>query len=510
MGGISRQVLALLACQAIVVTLLGPFATRSLWSACDPLVPSVQRQRLRNSPGGLRPGSASSGPSDLVIPPVASAVYEISSDLTRCSSSSTHASHQSDSSQRLPVVSGKLPQFEFLCALQCAEDEPALEAALQQWWDSPVEPGIFDEVCRRVGEVTQVMLGVIHLGDVYLKCCSTGSFCNHETKDADMRNWIGILQELAGAVELPTIQFVLNGGDEPFTSKTYFSSVPMLHWTGSTGYWTIPFPNPYHLQEVATGYQPERAGVRDWGQRRSVAWWRGGFTAQTTSYFASRAALPRLRLFRLAKQRPDLFDVAYSEVDDLMDRQWGADAVASAVGPKVGPEFYEPIAEVGLRVKYVINVAGVISSWRLTNILPLGVVLLQQHDETFEHLQPLLEPWVHFVPVREDLSDLIPLLDYLRSHDNLARNIAEASRDLWRRRMRAEDTYCYIYRAMMSIHRVTGQQEIWSRQKLEKEGYRLTVPVQPEGGDQTGQRGEMGAFVPLSARVELGLQRWRQ
>jgi len=515
MGGVSRQVLALLVCEAVVLTLFGPIAARSLWSACEPSVPPSAAPRFRSSTSGHSARSTPSGsPSDLEIPPVPSPIHNISGDLTRCPSITRYALYTSGSprleTHDLGLRGAKLAQLEFVCALQCAEEEPALESALRHWWDSPVEPGIFEEVCRRVGDVTQVMVGVIHLGEVYLKCCSTGSFCNQELEDADMRNWIGMLQEVARFVELPTIQFAVNGGDEPFTSKTYYSSVPILHWTGSKGYWTIPFPNPYHLQEVATGYQPDRAGVTEWRKRRSVAWWRGGFTGQTTSYFASRAALPRLRLFRLAEQRPDLFDVAYSEVDELMERQWGADAVAAAVGPRVGEEFYQPIAEVGLRFKFVINVAGVISSWRLTNILPLGVVLLQQHDETFEHLQPLLVPWVHFVPIREDLSDLIPILDYLRSHDDLARRIAEAARDLWARRMRAEDTYCYMYRALMSIHGLTGQRETWSRQKLEQDGYRLTAAVEPRGSDQTGQRGEMGTFVPLSTRLERGLQRLTQ
>jgi len=41
-----------------------------------------------------------------------------------------------------------------------------------------------------------------------------------------------------------------------------------------------------------------------------------------------------------------------------------------------------------------------------------------------------LKPWVHYVPVAADLSDLMARVEWLRANDQQARDIGQAGRDL--------------------------------------------------------------------------------
>lgn len=64
-----------------------------------------------------------------------------------------------------------------------------------------------------------------------------------------------------------------------------------------------------------------------------------------------------------------------------------------------------------------------------------------------------LAPWVHYIPVQNDLSDLYDSLIFFRgdpngdgAHDDLARKIAYAGRDWSLRFWRKEDLTAYMFR----------------------------------------------------------------
>lgn len=83
------------------------------------------------------------------------------------------------------------------------------------------------------------------------------------------------------------------------------------------------------------------------------------------------------------------------------------------------------------RYKYVLQINGVSSSWRLHELLRTGSVLVLQEHPTTEWLHSLLTPWVHYVPVDESLEHLIERLLWLRDHDTEAQRIANAAQTLY-------------------------------------------------------------------------------
>jgi hypothetical protein len=75
-----------------------------------------------------------------------------------------------------------------------------------------------------------------------------------------------------------------------------------------------------------------------------------------------------------------------------------------------------------------------------------------------------LMPWVHYVPVQVDFSDLYDALAFFRGgvngeggHDDLAKKIAYAGRDWSKRFWRKEDLTAYNFRLMLEYARLMSQ-----------------------------------------------------
>ena len=79
-----------------------------------------------------------------------------------------------------------------------------------------------------------------------------------------------------------------------------------------------------------------------------------------------------------------------------------------------------------LKFKYQISIDGITAAWqRVPWILLSGSVLLFVESNTEEWFYRDIHPWVHYVPVKNDLSDLFEKIDWLRANDKEAQEIAK-------------------------------------------------------------------------------------
>merc|ERR1719375_1180216 len=79
----------------------------------------------------------------------------------------------------------------------------------------------------------------------------------------------------------------------------------------------------------------------------------------------------------------------------------------------------------------------------------LGTCDDSQEDEFFVVLG--LQPWVHYVPVRKDLSNLVEVLETLRANDTFAREIAANGRRFWKERLQPRHLLAYAATALSLI-----------------------------------------------------------
>merc|ERR1712048_822855 len=153
---------------------------------------------------------------------------------------------------------------------------------------------------------------------------------------------------------------------------------------------------------------------------------------------------------KIAKERPDLFDVAFTNFDEEIMKFHSA-ADGEALRNRFPRSKAVTFADTMPKYKFVLNVAAVLSSWRVPQLLSSGALVFLQENSDMDLIHAWMTPWVHFVPVRNDLSDLVQKVDYMIAHDGEAQRIANAGYMFFKANVTRASTACYIWRPIRSI-----------------------------------------------------------
>jgi hypothetical protein len=241
----------------------------------------------------------------------------------------------------------------------------------------------------------------------------------HEHAEIRLQRLIDVYPILAGYVESPLCvegTVVVNLGDAGRTPGLAFCSnrpgdflIPDSIFLDARGYETI-------RQHFVQNCVP-------WEKRSPTAFWRGTTTGRPTELNLGWRSLPRVRLCEIGISHPDLIDAGLTRIVQINDPT--AEASACEVGlmrQHMPPESFR-------QYRYQIDIDGNTSSWPglFIKLLTGSVVLKIQSREGFEQwYYDRLKPWVNFIPVAADMSDLIEKIGWLRANDVAARSIGEA------------------------------------------------------------------------------------
>lgn len=202
--------------------------------------------------------------------------------------------------------------------------------------------------------------------------------------------------------------------------------------------WFVPCVNPdyelarkgvlfpdYFLINPKTLDEIERlltaGNLKPFTARENKIFWRGTLSGHNLSN-VGEIKNPRLKLMLLAREYRcvDAKLISSSFVCDVYCKEV-KEYLEANIGPAV--DFFKHAQN-----KYLFCGEGFGAAWaRLACALATGsVVLLQTHSSQFFY--SLLKPWVHFVPISDDLSNLIEAYAYLEEHPELALEIGRNGR----------------------------------------------------------------------------------
>jgi len=211
----------------------------------------------------------------------------------------------------------------------------------------------------------------------------------------------------------------------------YLKHVPFLrsdqHDDDTISCYCILIPD-FYLQdpkyaEELTAIQNASAEIA-FEQRAPIVKWRGTLMGPDYPNIDNCWDFPRFKLLMLASKHLDILDARVTSYDNVSGSR-AADMLRRQLEEMFGaPAEFVPFESfVGSR--YLISVDGVASTWkRVPNILATGSVLLLQHQwKQFFHFG--LKPWIHYVPVADDLSDLPRQYEWLARHQSNAKRIGE-------------------------------------------------------------------------------------
>ncbi|HSX38260.1 MAG TPA: glycosyl transferase family 90 [Chlamydiales bacterium] len=179
-----------------------------------------------------------------------------------------------------------------------------------------------------------------------------------------------------------------------------------------------------------------------WNTKINTLFWRG--SASDGWYgIENWKNPPRGKLVYLSQLYPDLIDAGFFRINpwhsNTLEQTW------QATGKKE-PMPYDYI----LHFKYGIDLDGSTCSipatmWKLF----MNSVIFKHDSDLVMYFHEQLKPYVHYIPVKRDLSDLFEQLAWAEEHDEEARKIAENAQQFALTNLTTESRRLYFYKVLV-------------------------------------------------------------
>jgi hypothetical protein len=214
-------------------------------------------------------------------------------------------------------------------------------------------------------------------------------------------------------------------GDLPSTDV---ASVAFERRVGDARFTLVPDPHYFGFKGFPWGGFGET--IAPWEAKATRFLWRGSTTGAWDLTHATVGRAPRVRLCELGRS---LGAVADFGITDVVQARSDADAQDIKLYLQDLGMWRDRIPQHAMgRAKFLVEIDGNANSWGLYTKLLLGSCLLKVDSPFEQWFYDRLQPWVHYVPVAQDLSDLAEMMQWCLAHESACRAMAEAGRRLAR------------------------------------------------------------------------------
>jgi hypothetical protein len=209
--------------------------------------------------------------------------------------------------------------------------------------------------------------------------------------------------------------------------------IPILSTSGQEGFWDIPIPNYDDVDIVLSGKTHDF--ITEWSKKTiDKAVFRGGPTG--CGYTPRTNMRIKLAEMGLRKENMPFLDVGIVG----QPGQKSIDSKSIRFDPLYGMGYMKtglrPVERMVMRGqsrhKYIIHVDGNVHAYRLLNTMRTGSLILRVKSEYTSWVDHLLKDGVHFISVKDDLSDLVEKIKFCKENDcsEIARNGMEMANQL--------------------------------------------------------------------------------
>ncbi|MBS3905133.1 MAG: hypothetical protein KGZ39_07395 [Simkania sp.] len=273
---------------------------------------------------------------------------------------------------------------------------------------------------------------------------------------------IGRLADYPGIPDLPNVDFIINHNDgTPFDfqprdfwiTEDFQDQAPILTYARKKDApYLISIPDRFTIPEWAALSQQIIGALSQWPWeiKYKSAFWRGqpndfarlGMSQSSYAETALRySEMPRYKICSLSSLYPTFVDAGFSSP--------GFSATSELIA------FIQPFNRPGiyqsqhLRWAYLPVLDGYTSTypgflWRLLS----NSVAFKQESEDSQWFYDALEPYVHYVPISNQMEDLIEKIQWAQEHDVECKHIAENANAFVRKYLMIEDVYFYFFRVL--------------------------------------------------------------
>ena len=308
--------------------------------------------------------------------------------------------------------------------------------------------------------------------------------------DSNVGTVKNMLEELCAQRKIPDIEFFINrrdfpilttDGTEPYNhiwdsenfplvSHDYPKYIPILSMVTSDRFADIPMPTYEdwaRVQNLQNIWFPDSCKTnyninfnKDWSSKKPIAVFRGastgcGVTIETNS---------RLKLAHISQTTPpDENGIPYLDAGitkwNLRPRKLQGEKYLQTI--EISPR--TPLSLVNYltpeqqsNYKYIINVDGHVSAFRLSLELNMGSVILLVDSPWKIWYKHLLIPYTHYVPIKQDLSNLIDQIKWCRDNDDKCQQITANATSFFQTYIQKNGILDYMQKTLLDIKNEVG------------------------------------------------------
>jgi hypothetical protein len=306
--------------------------------------------------------------------------------------------------------------------------------------------------------------------------------------DTNVGNVKNMLEELCNQREVPDIEFFINRRDFPIlttdgteaynhiwdseqfplVSHDYPKYIPILSMVTSDRFADIPMPTYEDWARVQANFGilfPESCNMtnhsfnKNWDSKQPTAVFRGSSTGCGTTIDTNI----RLKLAYLSTKTPiDQNKIPYL---DAGITKWQTRArklqgvkylqtINTSTLPFTLVKKLTPTEQ--SNYKYIINVDGHVSAFRLSLELNMGSVILLVDSPWRIWYKNMLVPYTHYVPVKKDLSDLIDQIKWCRDNDDKCKIIVQNAEKFFNTYLQGNGILDYMQNTLVNIKKQMG------------------------------------------------------
>lgn len=304
--------------------------------------------------------------------------------------------------------------------------------------------------------------------------------------DTNVSNMSDMLKELCANRELPDMEFFLNRRDFPVIKRN--NTEPYHHIYNSTNHKLVSHEynkyspilsmsttNEFADITIPTGDDWSRVCIPDkkffvkqrsdingnfktpWVDKKPIAVFRGS----STGYGVDINNNMRLRLAYLSsKGVNNLLDAGITSWNLRPRKICGHEYIETIDIPKmnsIGIQLVPKLTpEEQSKYKYIINIEGHVAAFRLSTELSMGCCILKVESPYKLWYSDILEPYVHYVPVKADLSNLESQVQWCIDNEDTCQGISKSARLFYDTYLNKDGIFDYLQKVVVSIKNNAG------------------------------------------------------
>jgi hypothetical protein len=298
----------------------------------------------------------------------------------------------------------------------------------------------------------------------------------------DIHNTISI-DQLVAERDVPDVEFFINDRDFPLLKKDLsepynhiFNSesilveeqfrfkkmCPLFSKSITDSYADLLIPtnddwvmasNKYFLSDCSDAYHKKEWDkiIVDWKKKKELCIFRGSATGCGITLENNM----RLKASDMSIDYPDLLDAGITDWKARM-RKYSGKGIEIINKDGFRFKLANKINNIEKsEYKYILNIDGYVSAYRLSSELSMGsVVLIVKSDYKLWFSDKLIE-YVHYVPVNADLSNLIDIIKWCKKNDKKCKDIASNGMEFFKKYLSKDGILDYMTDKlkMISINR---------------------------------------------------------